>query len=167
MNRRTAFAAAALVLVACAKPVPPRLTPLSARVTAVSTAGIDVEIKLDAENPNAAALTARSITATITLDGRYLLGTVTVPHRVSLPAHSTTTIDVPVSSRWADLAAIVNLATSGKDVPYKVEGTMDVGGDTLSVSVPFEVGGIVTRAQLTQAMLKSLPQLPMMVPGAH
>ena len=166
MNRRSVFAAAALVLVACAKPEPPRLTPLSARVTAISTAGIDVEIKLEAENPNGSALTARSLTATITLDGRHVLGTVTVPHRISLPAHQKTTIDVPLSSKWQDLSALVNLATSGKDIPYTVDGSMDLGGDTLSLNVPFSVGGTVTRQQLTQAMLKSIPTIPGLIPGA-
>lgn len=166
MNRRTAFSAVALVLVACAKPVPPRLTPLSARVTSISTLGIDVELKLAAENPNSLDFKARSVTATITLDGRYVLGAVTVPQKVTLPAHQTTTIDVPVSSRWQDLAGIVNLASSGKDVPYKVEGTMELGGDTISVNVPFEVQGTVTRAQLTQALLRSIPTMPGLVAPA-
>ena len=167
MNLRTAFAAAALVLIACTKPVPPRLTPISARVTAISTLGIDVELKLAAENLNSLDFKARSVTATITLDGRYTLGAVTVPQKVTLPAHQTTTIDVPVSSRWQDLAGIVNLATTAKDVPYKVEGTVELGGDTLSVNVPFEVQGTVTRAQLTAAMLKSIPGIPGLIPPAR
>jgi LEA14-like dessication related protein len=163
MNRRTAFAAAALVLVACSKPVPPRLTPISARVTAISTLGIDVELKLAAENPNSLDFKARSVTATVTLDGHYVLGAVTTPQKITLPAHQTTTIDVPVSSKWKDIAGIVNLASSGKDVPYKVEGTMELGGDTLSVNVPFEVQGTVTRQQLTQALLRSIPAIPGLV----
>ena len=164
MNRRHLFAAVALVLVACAKPEPPRLTPLSAKVTAISTQGIDVALKLEAENPNDRAITARSLTATITLDGRYVLGTVTVPHNINLPAHQKTILDVPVSSRWKDLAGLTTLAMAGKDVPYKVDGKVDLGGDMISVTVPFEVGGTVTREQVAQAALSSLPKIPGLLP---
>ncbi len=167
MNRRHLFAAVALVLVACAKPEPPRLTPLSAKVTAISTLGIDVALRLEAENPNDHAITARSLTATITLDGRHVLGTVTVPHNIKLPAHQKTILDVPVSSRWKDLAGLTTLAMAGKDVPYRIEGSMELGGDMVSVNVPFTVAGTVTREQLAQAALSSLPQIPGLVPGAR
>jgi LEA14-like dessication related protein len=167
MNRRTAFAAAALVLVACAKPEPPRLTPLSAKVTAISAVGIDVDLELEAENPNTVDFTARSVTATITLDGRYVLGTTTVPNSIKLPGHQKTTIHVPVSSRWKDLASAVSLATAGKDIPYKVDGTVELGGDLVSIPVPFSIGGIVTRAQLAQAALSSLPKIPGLLPATR
>lgn len=168
MNRRPLFAAvAALSLVACAKPEPPRLTPLSAKVTSISTQGIEVDLKIAAENPNGSALTARSLTATITLDGRFVLGTVTVPHRIQLPAHQKTILDVPVTSRWQDLSSVVSLATAGKDVPYKVDGTVELGGDTLNITVPFQVAGTITREQLAQAALNSLPKIPGLLPGGR
>jgi LEA14-like dessication related protein len=167
MNRRHLFAAVALVLVACSacsKPEPPRLTPLSAKVTAISTQGIDVDVKLQAENPNDSAISAQSLTATITLDGRYVLGTVTVPNRIKLPGHQKTTIDVPVTSRWKDLAGLASLAAAGKDVPYKVDGTVELGGDIVSIAVPFSIAGTVTREQLAQAALSSLPKIPGLIP---
>ena len=167
MNRRPFFAAAAaLVLVACAKPDPPRLTPLSARITAISPVGMDVDLKLEAENPNGIDLTGREVKATITVDNRIVLGTVTVPNRIKLPAHQKTAIDVPVSSRWQDLSGLVGLVTAGKDVPYKVDGTVEIGGDSLNVTVPFHVAGTVTREQLMQATLNSLPRIPGLLPGA-
>lgn len=166
MNRHI-FYAAAFALVACAKPEPPRLTPISARVTAISPLGIDVDLKLDAENPNASDLSARSVTATITLDGRTTLGSVTVPHAIKLPAHKKTTIDVPVSSRWKDLSGLVTLAAAGKDIPYMIDGSVELGGDTLHVQVPFRIAGTVTREQLTQATLNSLPKIPGLLPGAR
>ena len=164
MTRRHLVAAAALVLVACSKPQPPRLTPLSAKVTAISTQGLDVALKLEADNPNDSAITARSLTATITLDGRYVLGTVTVPHNINLPPHQKTVLDVPVSSRWKDLAGLTTLAMAGKDVPYKIDGKVELGGDMVSIDVPFQVGGTVTREQLAQAALSSLPKIPGLLP---
>jgi LEA14-like dessication related protein len=167
MNRRPFFAAAALVLVACAKPEPPKLTPLSAKITSISPLGIDVALKLEAENPNGNDLTARSVTATITLDSRYVLGTVTVPNRINLVAHQKTILDVPVSSRWQDLSSLVTLAAAGKDVPYKVDGTVELGGDLLSIVVPFHLAGTLTREQLAQATINSLPKIPGLFPAAR
>jgi LEA14-like dessication related protein len=160
MNRRLFYAAAAFALVACAKPEPPRLTPLSAKVTAVTMQGIDIDLKLEAENINDSDLNARSVTATITLDGRTTLGSVTVPNKIKLPAHKKTTLDVPVASRWKDLSGVAALAAAGKDVPYTVDGTVELGGDTLNITVPFRVAGIVTRAQLAQVALSALPKIP-------
>jgi LEA14-like dessication related protein len=165
MNRRTAFAAA-LVLVACAKPEPPRLTPLSAKITAISPLGVDVDVKLEAENPNGIDLTGREVKATITLDGRIVLGTVTVPSRIQLPAHQKTTIEVPVSSRWKDLSGGLELVTMGKDIPYKVDGTVEIGGDSINLTVPFHVAGILTREQLMTATFNSLPKIPGLIPAA-
>lgn len=172
MNRRPLFAAVvfalALALVGCSKPEPPRLTPLSAKLTSISTLGIDVDLKLDAENVNDSDLSARSVTATIVVDGRIALGTVTVAHAIKLPAHKKTTLDVPVSSRWKDLSGLVSLASAaGKDVPYTVDGSVELGGETLHVQVPFHVVGVLTREQLTQAMLNSLPKIPGLLPGAR
>ena len=166
--KRRLFYAAAFALVACAKPEPPRLTSLSAKVTGVSVQGIDVDLKLEAENINDSDLSARSVTATITLDGRTTLGSVTVPNKIKLPAHKKTTLDVPVSSRWKDLSGVATLAAAGKDIPYTMDGTVELGGDTLNINLPFRVTGIVTRAQLAQAALNSLPKIPgLMIPGAQ
>jgi LEA14-like dessication related protein len=167
MNRRTAFAAAAaLVLVACAKPEPPRLTPVSAKITAISAQGVDVDLDLEAENPNGIDLTGREVKATITLDGRVVLGTATVTNRINLPAHKKTMIAVPVSSHWRDLSQGLELVTMGKDIPYKVDGTVEIGGDSLNITVPFHVTGILTRAQLMAASLNSLAKIPGFPSGA-
>jgi len=167
MNCRHLVAASAFVLVACARPDPPKLTPLSVKITAITPLSIDVDLKIEAENPNSSALSARSVTATITLDDRYVVGTVTLPHAIKLPAHKKTILDVPVSSRWKDLSGLATLAAAGKDIPYKVDGTVELGGDTLHLDVPFHVAGTLTREQLLQATLSSLPKIPGLLPGAR
>ena len=162
---RPLLVVACLALAACAKPEPPRLTPLSVKVTGITPQAIDVDLELAAENPNGSDLDARSVTATLTLDGRYVVGTVKVPHAVSLPAHKKTVLTVPVTSRWQDLSGLVALATAGKDVPYKIDGTVEIGGDLLHIEVPFQIGGTVTREQLLRATLNSLPRIPGLLPG--
>ncbi len=165
MKRRHLIAAAAFALIACARPDPPKITPLSVKVTSITPLALNVDLKIEAENPNSSALSARSVTATITLDDRYVVGTVTVPHAINLPPHQKTILAVPVSSRWKDLSGLASLAAAGKDIPYKVDGTVELGGDTLHVDVPFHMGGTITREQLLQATLNSLPKIPGLLPG--
>ena len=54
------LAIVALVLVsACKKPEPPHITPKEAKVTMVGPAGVTMEVKVEAMNPNSYALTAQ------------------------------------------------------------------------------------------------------------
>ena len=74
-----ALAALVLVTASCKKPEPPTIIPKEAKVTAVGPAGVTMQVKVDAVNPNSYPLTAQSITARAKLDGKYDLGAVTVP----------------------------------------------------------------------------------------
>ncbi len=49
---RPLLVAAVLALSSCSKPEPPTVTPISGRVSAISTTGITVDAKLEAYNPN-------------------------------------------------------------------------------------------------------------------
>ena len=150
----------ALVCAACKKPLPPKLTPKEARVTAVSARGIDVLVKVEATNPNNITLSARSVTGKAKLDGRFEMATVTIDKPVVLPPNVPTMIEAPMTLPWADLTALQVLAQSAKPVPYTVEGTVAVGGESFNVNVPFTVSGTITREQIAAAALKSVPGLP-------
>src|SRR5688572_9879969 len=87
---------------ACKKPDPPKLTPKEARVTAITTRGIDVLLKVEATNPNGMTLSARSVTGKAKLDGRYDLATVTIEKPVVLPPNNVPTmIEAPLSLPWS------------------------------------------------------------------
>jgi hypothetical protein len=45
-------------------------------------------------------------------------------------------------------------------VPYVVEGTVNVGGESINVNLPFSISGTITREQAVNAALKSLPAIP-------
>jgi LEA14-like dessication related protein len=156
-------AALALALAACSRPEPPTLTPELATVTRVTPAGIDLQVRLDAYNPNGIEISARSVKANVMLDGKYDVGTVTVPMPLSLPAKKRTRLDVPLSVKWRDLTGLAALAASNRGVPYQLDGSVSLGGDTLNVDVPFRMGGTITHEQLVQAVTNSLPKLP--IPG--
>jgi LEA14-like dessication related protein len=152
-----------LLLASCSRPAPPTLSPKSVSVASISPAGLSLDVALDATNPNSIELSAQSAKASVTLDGSIPLGSATLASPVTLPAHATTAIHMPLTVTWDNLAAFVSVAASGKDVPYTVAGTAAVGGADLHVDVPFTIGGTLTHAQIvkvTQASLQGIPGLP-------
>src|SRR5689334_18078330 len=85
-----AFAFACSLALGCSRPDPPTLTPEQATVTHISPDGLDVDVKLEAYNPNSIDLSARSVKAKVTLDGKYHVGDVKTAAGVKLPAHKRT-----------------------------------------------------------------------------
>jgi len=157
---RTLLLIAALSLAACARPEPPKITPISGRVTGISPTGIDVEAKLEGENPNDVDLTVKSCTAKVTLDGKYDIGTVTAPHSIKLPAHKKTRFDMPISVKWRDVAALAPLGMTNRDVPYEADGTVRISVKSVELDLPFKVTGVLTHAQIMQAVARSIPKIP-------
>jgi hypothetical protein len=154
------FLSLALVcLCGCSKPSPPTLTPERASVTSVDPLGIQLDVALSAANPNKVDLSAQSVTAHLVVNRTLDLGTVTLPDAVTLPAGQSTKLDVPLSVPWTDLGAIAQLAMSSAAVPFTVDGTVEVGGQTLHFSVPFHIDGTVSHDQMVRATLGSLPSL--------
>lgn len=158
---RSLLLAAALSLVACSRPEPPTLKPEVAAVTAVTAQGIDLRVQIQAYNPNSIDLTTRSMKATVLLDGKIDVGTVTVPTPLKLPAKKWTRIDAPLSVKWQDLTSIAALAAQSRGVPYQVNGTVAIGGETLNVDVSFRLTGTITQEQLVTVIGNSLPGLPL------
>lgn len=157
---KTTLLALTILATACSKPDPPVLTPKTVRVTAVGTSGLDILLEMEAFNPNRMTLSARSVDAKATLDGRWALGTVTLAKPVVLPPNASTKIDVPMTMPWANVQTLAMIATSQKPIPYVVEGTVTIGGDTLNANLPFSISGTITREQITNAAVKGLPALP-------
>lgn len=160
---RALILAAALALAGCSRPEPPTLTPQQAKVTSISPDGLGIQVALEAYNPNSVELAARSMKAKVTLDGKYHVGDVKVATPVKLPAEKRTKLDVPLSFKWTDLSGLVALAAGNKGVPYEVDGTVELGGDSLSVDVPFKMTGTISHDDMVKATLKSLPKIP--IPG--
>lgn len=154
-------ALAFVALASCSKPAPPTFVPKEAKVVSADLVGLKMIVRLDAQNPNDASLTAQRVKGHVVLDGSVDLGDATIDTPLALPAKATTTLDVPLSLRWTDGLAVAKLAQKTGPVPYHVEGTVTVGGTNLNVDVPFKLDGTVPREALTQAALKSIPGLPL------
>jgi LEA14-like dessication related protein len=154
----------ALLAVSCSRPQPPTLAPQRAEVTSIGTAGLSLLVQMAAYNPNRFGLSVRSVTATVTLDGRLKLGEVTVNKAIDLPAGQWTRIDVPLSIAWTDLPSIVALAVTGRTVAYTVDGRVDIGGDVIHVDLPFHLAGEIKPEQLAALAIRMLPKLPVPSP---
>lgn len=157
---RSLLAAAAVALAACSAPEPPTVQPLSGRVTQIDAGGITVEAKLEAQNPNDFDIEVKSFTAKIVLDGKYDIGTVTSQHALTLPANKKKVFDLPISMKWSDAAAIAPLALGSRDVPYEASGKVKVAAKSVGIEVPFTVTGVVTHAQIMQAVGSAIPKIP-------
>jgi hypothetical protein len=151
---------ATLVAVAgCSRPQPPTLIPEKATITTIGPGGIGVLLDIGIENPNSIDLAGRSLTAKVVLDKTHDLGTITVPNGLALPAKKRTPLSVPMTLPWKDLTTILALAGQARDIPYDVDGSLTVGGETFHADVPFHLSGSVSHQQLVQAAANSLPRL--------
>jgi LEA14-like dessication related protein len=157
--KRSALAFPLFAVLACSKPEPPTITPKSAEVTGITPAGVDMKVSLEVKNPNGFDISARKMTAKLTLD-RYDLGNVSSPSAITIPAKGSTTFDTPVSMKWNDIAPIAAVAATQADVPYKVDGTVTLGGERVNFDVPFHLEGKIPHDQIVKATLQSLPKIP-------
>src|SRR5688572_29177830 len=146
--------------VGCGRPKPPTLTPEKGEVTSVGPEGIQLKLALTVDNPNRIDLSARSVTGRLLVDGKYDLGTVTVSEPFRLPSGQRTPLTVPMTVGWKDLGVVLALAASNRNLPYDVDGSLNVGGDSINVNLPFHLSGIVTHEQLLKATLNSMPRFP-------
>jgi LEA14-like dessication related protein len=140
-------------------PTPPTLKPKTVVVKDVTPAGLELEVTMDAQNPNSITLEARKVKAHVTLAQRVELGEVTVDSKVKLPANKHTDIVVPMTFSWGNLVEVGLLAARQDVIPFTVEGTANIGGSSFNVDVPFTIEGTLTRAQLVVLTARSLPKL--------
>jgi hypothetical protein len=126
-------------------------------VTSLDTTGIALDLRINATNPNPVDLTTSGVTSHLVVDQSHDVGTVTLPRTIVLAAGKTVNIDVPVTLKWADVALLAQLAMSTGSIPYTVDGSLEMGGNLLHVTVPFHLEGAVTHAQILGAMMNSLP----------
>src|SRR4051794_33225515 len=90
----------------CTKPKAPTLVPKEAAVTSVDLTGFDMRVKMDAFNPNSFAISVRSMTAHVIIDGTQDLGTVTASQPITLPPNVHTVIDVPMNVKWKGVGGL-------------------------------------------------------------
>jgi LEA14-like dessication related protein len=154
---RAIFLVLSALAIACSRPSPPTLAPEKITVDRVDLTGLSLDISMSATNPNAVDLTASAVSSHVVVDKTHDIGTVTLPKAITLPAGTTTHVDVPLALNWSDVGALTQLALSTGAVPYTVDGTLEMGGNLLHVGVPFHFDGTITHAQIVGAVMNSMP----------
>jgi LEA14-like dessication related protein len=149
------LAGAVASVLACSKPQPPTINPEHVVVTGADAQSVQLDVTLTATNPNSVDLTVQDVTAHVVLAGKVDLGATTVAKEYTLPAGKPTTIDALVSVPWGDVSAIAQLAST-PTVPFTVDGTVELGGSLLHVTVPYHLTGSIAQKQLVAASLKAL-----------
>jgi LEA14-like dessication related protein len=145
-----------VALSGCERPVPPQLTPQVARVAAVSAAGLDLDIELQVDNPNAFALHAQSVSGTVYVgSGRQRLGHGSSQPAQSIPARGSVVLPSRVHVAWEDATAIAPLLVQEK-IPYVLQGDVALGSKDWNVTLPFTISGELSRSQLLQAGWRGL-----------
>lgn len=148
--------AVAWLAVACSKPQPPKITPHSARVASVTPTHVVLALELRVDNPNPFPLVVRRVTGKLTVGSGIEVGSGASDVGGSIPARSDKIVPSELAVRWTQVTALTPLAMTGAPVPYVFRGVAVVGGEKLSVDVPFEVVGQLTREQVIQAGLRGL-----------
>jgi LEA14-like dessication related protein len=155
---------ASVLLVACAKPKPPTITPHSVEVKSVSPTALVLHAQFDVHNPNGFPLIVRKVSGKLTVANNVDMGSTSVPSGVSIPANGTQRVASDLDVSWQNLSQLLPYAVSGKPVPYSFDGHATVGGKSLNIEVPFSIKGELTSAQLLSAGLNGLPKLPGLAP---
>jgi LEA14-like dessication related protein len=140
----------------CAKPQPPTITPLSARVNSVGPAGIGLVVELLVQNPNSFPLSAHTVDGTLELGQGVELGRAHAQPEHAIAAKESSVVNADLSVAFTNLGALAPFLLSTAPVPYKFRGAAAIGGDRLNVSIPFEIHGELTRAQVLQVGLRGL-----------
>lgn len=147
----------AILLGACKRPVPPTIVPVEAQVVSIDGNGVELRLKVEATNTNAYALSAQRVSAKLTMDGKYDIGTTSIEKPVTLPPNVPTRFDVPIAMRWQNVGAVGEMAASGRDIPYTIDGTARIGGEHVNLDVPFTASGVVKRADIVRAAIRGIP----------
>jgi LEA14-like dessication related protein len=146
---------AALACLGCSKPQPPTIAPEKVTVTGADVQTLQLDVTLTATNPNGVDLTVHDVTAHVVLAQRVDLGSITAEKEYTLPAGKATTVDALLSVPWGDLPTLAQLGAA-PSVPFTVDGTVELGGELIHVTVPYHLTGTLTQKQMLSATLKSL-----------
>jgi len=96
------------------------------------------------QNPNGYELRLKSLDYTVHLSGREA-GDGSLQKEVSVPASSSTPIEIPVSARFGGLGGIARTYISGQELPYRLEGKALVKAGLFDRTFPFSRTGTLSR----------------------
>lgn len=152
--RRMGAALLSLLTFACS-PEPPRLTPQSVSVSAVSPQAVQLRLDLDVFNSNSFPLVASRVEGDVYVGAASLGRGSAVPEGM-IPASGSKRVIARLDIPWGNVAVLSPFIISRKPVPYVFRGRAILGGENVNFELPFEIAGQLTAEQVVQASLKGL-----------
>ena len=147
--------AGVLALTACT-PQRPTVTPQVARVLWVGSSGLRLGVEVDVHNPNSFALTADAVEGVVELGDGSTLGHGVAYPRGRIPPKGTVRLTTLLDVQWSNMKALAPFLLTSGPVPYVFRGRARLGGNGLSLTIPFQVTGELTRAELMRAGWRGL-----------
>ena len=122
----------------------PTITLKEIHVQQISLTDASLVFVAEIQNPNSYELRLKSLDYTVHLSGREA-GDGSLQKEVSVPASSSTPIEIPVSARFGGLGGIARTYISGQELPYRLEGKALVKAGLFDRTFPFSRTGTLSR----------------------
>jgi LEA14-like dessication related protein len=147
MRRRemTIVLLGALMIAGCAGLIfeEPTITLREIHVRQISLTDASLIFVAEIQNPNHYDLRLKSLNYTVYLDDRET-GSGSLQNEISVPASSTTQVEIPVSARFGSLGAIARMYVTGQELSYRIEGKALVKAGLFDRNFPFSRTGTLT-----------------------
>lgn len=149
MERRNgAILLCALLLAGCAglffeEPV---ITLKEIHVRQLSLTDASLVFVAEIQNPNGYDLRLKSLDYAVHLNGKEAGGGF-LEKEVSVPASSSTPVEIPVTARFGSLGGVVKLYLTGSELPYRIEGKALVKAGLFDRTFPFSRTGALSPKQ--------------------
>ncbi len=134
-----------MLLISCAmvQPVPPEVNLVALEVQELTLSHANMLANLRIFNPNQVALDIREVDYALFLNGIRVSSGRTAKG-VSIDAEKSGEIALRLSSAYWDMLRVVNQAQAGKDIGFKILGSVKVGGfGILGKTFKFEREGAI------------------------
>jgi LEA14-like dessication related protein len=149
MERRNgAILLCALLLAGCAglffeEPV---ITLKEIHVRQLSLTDASLVFVAEIQNPNGYDLRLKSLDYAVHLNGKEAGGGF-LEKEVSVPASSSTPVEIPLTARFGSLGGVVKLYLTGQEMSYKIEGKALVKAGLFDRTFPFSRTGALSPKQ--------------------
>jgi LEA14-like dessication related protein len=121
----------------------PAITLKEIHVRQISLTDASLVFVGEIRNPNRYELRLKSLDYTVYLNDRETGGGA-LQKEISVPASSTTSVEIPVTARFGSLGGIVKMYISGQDLPYRIEGKALVKAGLFDRTFPFSHSGTLS-----------------------
>jgi LEA14-like dessication related protein len=125
----------------------PAVTAQPPSVTGINASGLELGVDLHVENPNPFPLVANTVQGTLFLDDDKKVGTGSAKLDEPIAAKGAGDVQSQLDIAWSSAGALREFVGKSQ-VPFVFKGELGVSGGPVSMNVPFELRGSLSREQL-------------------